>query len=122
MRPRRLRFRVPISPRRFVHVTVCDTIEDMHKAIEKCHGTKHRNELGCTIFFPGATDKGCIANMFLNWRDFRPGVIAHESEHAAQNVCAVLGEKSELMNNEALATWTEKLVDAIWIRAQTSPL
>jgi hypothetical protein len=25
-------------------------------------------------------------------------------------------------DDEALATWTGKLVDAIWIRAQTSPL
>ena len=117
------RFRIKVSSRRFVRVSVSDTKENMWKAIEACQGTRHRHELACTVYFPGATDHGCVADLFFFWRGLRPGVIAHEAAHAAYNVLAVLKESIEpMVDDEMHAMWTEKIVERVWIRTQTAPL
>lgn len=117
-----LKFRIRVSPARFLRVTVTDTKEEMWKLIEACHGEKHQHELACSIFAPGSPEKGCVAEMFFNWRALRPSVIAHEASHCSWAVATVLKENIELTDDEFQAATIEQIVDKIWIRTQTAAL
>jgi hypothetical protein len=123
MKRKPFKFRIQVSPRRFVRVSISEDKPSMWKEIEREQGQRHQHELACTVFYPGATDRGCVAALFFSWQSVgRPAIVAHEAAHASQNICAVLKEKAELVDDEAHASWVEKLVEKILERTSKAPL
>jgi hypothetical protein len=118
-----LRFRIKVAGTRFLRIHVSETHEDMWLALERCHGVPHRHEHAATVYFPGSPDHGCVADLFFCWRVLRPWIVAHEAEHAAVAIAVALkrGLTYEL-DDEFVATWTERVTEKIITRTQSAPL
>ena len=115
-------FNVPIPKRmgRFrVRVHVYDTHAQALHAIKAAHG-KHDNNTAATVTWAHPI-RGRVADMFFTYRCARPGVIAHESGHAALSVVRHIwgfGDDTE----EYFAEILERFTDRIWTRIHGSDL
>jgi hypothetical protein len=114
----------PISiPKRFgkffVRVHVYDDRAQMLRAIKAAHG-RHDHDTACTVTHARPIN-GRVADLFFTYRCARPGVIAHESGHAAWSVVMLiwgLGPDTEEYYMEIL----ERFTDRIWTRIHQSDL
>lgn len=94
----------------------------MLRAIAEAYGAPHDGETACTII-EGSPVRGRVADMFLTYRCARPGVIAHESLHAAWACARALwGIGPDDTVEERVADMTERFVDRIWTRLNQSRL
>ena|ERR1017187_9529193 len=118
------KFRVQVEGTRFVRVTVAEDKAEMWKALEKCHGERHRHEVAACVYAPNSPDHGCIADLFFFWRCVaRPAVVAHEATHAAAAILIALKKSFELgTDDEVMAYWVEKLTEKILARTGMAPL
>jgi hypothetical protein len=113
-------------PKRFgklyVRVHVYDRRDQMLHGIAAAHGG-HDHETASTVIEPFPV-RGRLADMFFTFRCARPGIIAHESMHAAWACTKFIwgiGPDDEAVE-ENFAQIAERLTDRIWTRIHESRL
>ena|ERR1035441_279670 len=117
------KFRIQIEGTRFIRVTVAEDKAEMWKALERCHGERHRHTLAACVYRAGSPDRGCIADIFFFWRGVRPAIVAHESMHCSVAIAFALKKDINLgTDDEFLAWWVERLTEKILARTGTAPL
>lgn len=118
-------FRVAI-PKRFgrlyVRVHVFDRRDRMLRSIQAAYEAPHEGDTAATII-ESSPVRCRIADMFFTYRCARPGVISHESLHAAW-ACArnLWGIGPDDAVEERVAQLTEHFTDRIWTRIHESRL
>lgn len=121
-KPFRFRIRIASNPSRFLSVNISDTRESMWREIKNNDGQKHNNEYACCMYSPGSPERGCVANLYFYFRGLKPSIIAHEGSHAVQAILAADPPGPGTDVDERSARILERIVEKIWVRAQSAPL